>query len=137
MNKVNPLYIALLVLFFLGFSIFKLSQAKDTLQKEGEEFVKVEDMALRLDGVKKQYSQEKKLKAQLEKLVSALQAKGVVLQKEEKRNSIKFVSNEIGLYDLNSFVGKILNDSYQIKEFEIKKISDEKARFMMEIQWVK
>lgn len=135
MNKINPLYIALLVVLFLAFSVFKLSTAKEELKEEREEFAKIEDMALRLHSIQEQYTQETKLKAQLTKLLSTLQAKGVVIQREDTKSTTSLSSMEIGLQEFNILTGKIFNDSYQIKELKINKISDEKARFVMEIQW--
>ena len=135
MSKINPLYIlGLLVIFFL-FSVFQLSKAKEEYKEQTSAYQETQQLALRLDGIKSVYSQEKILHSKLDQLIKQLQAKGVELSKIESKKSTVISAMSIDLANLNTLMGKILNGSYQIKEINLQHISDEKARLRLEIQW--
>ncbi|MCD6259471.1 MAG: hypothetical protein J7J31_07700 [Helicobacteraceae bacterium] len=135
MNKINPLYIlGLLVIFFL-FSVFQLSKAKEEYKEQANSYQETRELALRLNGIKSVYTQEKVLQSKLDQLIKQLQAKGVELNKVESKKNTVISAMSIDLANLNTLMGKILNGSYEIKEINLQRISDEKARIRLEIQW--
>jgi hypothetical protein len=135
MNKINPLYIlGLLVIFFL-FSVLQLSKAKEEYKEQVSSYEETRALALRLDGIKSVYTQEKVLQSKLDQLIKQLQAKGVELSKTESKKSTVISAMSIDLANLNTLMGKILNGSYEIKEISLQHSSDEKARLRLEIQW--
>jgi biopolymer transport protein ExbB/TolQ len=135
MSKINPLYIlGLLVIFFL-FSVLQLSKAKEEYKEQANSYQETRELALRLDGIKSVYTQEKVLQSKLDQLIKQLQTKGVELSKTESKKSTVISAMSIDLANLNTLMGKILNGSYQIKEINLQHISDEKARLRLEIQW--
>jgi len=135
MNKINPLYIlGLLVIFFL-FSVFQLSKAKEEYKEQANSYQETRELALRLNGIKSVYTQEKVLQSKLDQLIKQLQAKGVELNKVESKKNTVISAMSIDLANLNTLMGKILNGSYEIKEINLQHISDEKARIRLEIQW--
>lgn len=135
MNKINPLYIlGLLVIFFL-FSVFQLSKAQEEYKEQVSSYEETHALALRLDGIKRVYTQEKVLQSKLDQLIKQLQAKEVELSKKESKKSTVISAMSIDLASLNTLMGKILNGSYEIKEISLQHGSDEKARLRLEIQW--
>jgi len=135
MSKVNPLYIALLLVIFLGFSLFKLSHAKEELHSAQEEISSVEEMAVKLSALKKTYGDDKRNKQSFSKLVKTLQSKGVKVDLKESRTLSTLSIMEIELKELDFFVNKLLNASYVIKTFKIEKANEKQARMHLEIQW--
>lgn len=135
MNKINPLYILGLLTIFFIFSVVKLSQSKEEFIEQSNTYKDTQALALRLSGIKDVYTEEKKLQHKLSQLVKQIEAKGVEVQKIDTKKSTVVSAMSIDLNNLNAFLGKILNDSYQIREISLQHISDEKARLRLEIQW--
>jgi len=135
MSQVNPLHIGALLVAFLAFLFFTLSGVKAEFNEEKALYQESEKLALELRGLKDVYADKKKTEKSLERLLaqSSLKSASLVIKKEKK--SIKIDSKSIDTKALNSLMGKILNGSYNIKELQIKKLSDTKASLEMEILW--
>jgi hypothetical protein len=132
MNRINPLYILILLVMLLGFFSIKLMHAKVELtnaQKSYEETLVLVDS---LTSLKNIYENKKANKASLERI---LLGTSVDLEEQIKKNSILLQAQAIDYTNINRLVSKLLNSSFEISILEIRKQSDEKAKLAMEIKW--
>ena len=135
MNRINPLHIGALLLVVLLFSIFKLSSAKSDLVKVKEEYKEVRELATSLSGLKTVYADKKSVKKALERVLKLSSLRSANIQQKSKKSGVTLSSVSMDKNALNSLMGKLLNGAYQINSFKIKKLSDSKVSFEMEIKW--
>jgi len=135
MNQVNPLHIGALLLVLIMFLFFKLSGIKEELVQVKQEYAASKKLAVDVTSLKAVYANKKKTQNAIERILrqSSLKSASFNLKKEKK--SIKISSQSMDAKVLNSFMGKILNGSYNITLLKIKKLSDTTASLEMEIQW--
>lgn len=135
MNQINPLHIGALLLVLIMFLFFKLSGIKEELVEAKQDYEVSKKLAVDVTSLKSVYANRKKTKNALERILrqSSLKSASFTIKKEKK--SIKISSQTIDAKALNSFMGKILNGSYNISRLKIKKLSDTTASLEMEIQW--
>jgi hypothetical protein len=135
MNRVNPLHIIALLLVVLIFVVFKLSGAKDKLVDVKESFNKTQIIATELNGLKKVYDNKTKTKKELLKILNLSSLRNSSIQKDMKKTGIKISSQSVDKRVLNTLMGKVLNGSFNVKSFKVKKLDEHKASFDMEIKW--
>lgn len=135
MNRINPLYIGAFLLILLGFLAFKLGNIKNELEIQKVEYKETMNLATKLNDLKKVYNDKNIQKKSLDQILKNSSFISANIVKTEKKSSVLVSSNSIDLQGLNAFMSKILNATYTIKSLEIKKLSDEKASFDMEITW--
>lgn len=126
MNRVNPLYIALLLVFILVISIFKLSAAKSELDEVKLTYKETSALANELVSLKRAYKDSKKLKSIFRSLK---------VETKFKKHSLKVSSSSLDKRTLNNMMSKVLNGSFNITSLTIKKLSPQKVSFDMEIKW--
>ena len=135
MRAINPLYIGLLFVSILAISIFSLNSAKSDLSDAKESFSKTLKIANELSGLKKAYANKTFSQKSLQKILAQRVLKEVQLDAKFKKNSVFLQSKEIDKKALNFLMSKILNGTYNVTSMKIKKLSESKASFEMEIKW--
>lgn len=134
MNQVNPLHIGGLLAVILLFLFFKLSGIKEELKSVKSDFKASEKVAVDLSSLKNVYADKRKTSRAIERILSQSSIKQAKLTIKREKKSIKISSKSVETKVLNSLMGKILNGSYKITSFKIKKLSATKASLNLEIQ---
>ncbi len=132
MNRVNPIYILILLVMLLGFFSIKLMHAKVELTNAQKSYEETLVLVNSLTSLKNIYENKKENKASLERI---LLGTSVDLEEQIKKNSILLQAQAIDYTNINRLVSKLLNSSFEISILEIRKQSDEKAKLAMEIKW--
>jgi len=135
MNRVNPLYLGLLLVVVLGVSVFKLNSAKVELIQAKKSYTETAKLATELSALQSVYKNQKKLQAKLKKILANGTLRGASIVSKYKKNNVKLSAESIDKKALNYLFAKLFNATFNITSFEVKKLSDEKASFKMEIQW--
>lgn len=125
MNRINPIYVVLLLIFIPLFLLFKLSYAKTELYEAREAYKQTLKLSTELDGLKKAYSKKLKLPS----------LKSASLVQKRSKSGLIISSKSIDIKELNFVMGKVLNGTYNINTLKIKKLSDTKVSLYMEIKW--
>lgn len=131
--KINPLYIALLLIVALLFVIYQLGSAKTELRESKNSLVKIEAMADEIDALKRSWDNPKTSGSALERLLKAPQLKSANIQQTKKRGSIVLKSKKADRKATNYFFVKLFNGTYILKSFDIERIDDESISFNVEI----
>ena len=135
MNQINPLHIGALLVVVLLYLFYTLSTTKDSLAEEKLLYMQSEKLALELHSLKESYADAKKTQSSLERIFSQRILKPAALEIQKEKKSLKVSSKSMDLKSLNALMSKLLNGTYNIKAMQIKKLSDTKASFEMEIAW--
>ncbi|MBU0631597.1 hypothetical protein KKA17_03040 [bacterium] len=132
MNRINPIYILLLLVILFSFFYFKSVNAKEELSATKDEYKEILKMANELSSLKNIYDNKAVQKASLQRILKS--SKIDVIQ-QEKKDSILLRVDNMDYSSLNILMDRVLNGSFNITTLEIKKISDENANLQMEIKW--
>ena len=135
MNQINPIYLALLLIVLLALSVFKLNDQRIKFDEAKQEYRSTQELASKLKDLKDAYSNSSKIKKELNRILNNPALKSSKMVKTFKKSSLKLSSESMDLNALNKLMGKVLNASYNITSLKIKKLSDTKASFAMEIKW--
>jgi len=135
MNRINPLYVGLLLALGIVFLAFQLGGAKSDLKEAKEEYAKTSKIATNLSGLKSTYADRKKLKASLRRILALSGVRQANITKDEKKSGVKLSSKSMDKKALNTLMGKLLNSSYNITSMKIKRLSEDRVSFKMEIKW--
>ena len=131
--KINPLYIALLLIVALLFVIYQLGSAKTELRESKSSLVKTETMAEEITALKRAWDNPKISSSSLDRLLKAPQLKSANIQQTKKRGSVVLKSNKADRKATNYFFVKLFNGTYILKSFDIKRLDDESISFSVEI----
>ncbi|MGB5964814.1 MAG: hypothetical protein WBF77_03995 [Sulfurimonadaceae bacterium] len=131
--KINPLYIALLLIVALLFVIYQLGSAKAQLHESRTALIKIEAMADEIDALKRAWDNPKTSSAALNRLLKAPQLKSANIQHTKKRGLIILKSKKADLKTTNYFFVKLFNGAYILKKFDIERLDDESVSFSVEI----
>ena len=135
MNRINPIHIAILLIAVLGFFIMKLSGANDELSKTKALYQETQQLSTQLKGLREAYSDKNRVKKSLVKIFKHKSLSSYDIKKKTTNSSLLISAESINKTALNLLMGKLLNGSYNIDSFKIKRLSDDKASFRMEIKW--
>lgn len=135
MNRMNPLYVGVLLLFVIIFLLFKLGGAKDELSEVKEEYAKTAKLATSLSGLKNIYANSKKSKKALRKILALSSLRSANIMQNDKKSNIILTASSMDKKSLNLLMGKLLNASYNITSMQIRKLSNDKVSMKMEIKW--
>jgi len=135
LNQINPIYLALLLLVFLSLSVFKLDKQRSELADAKNSFKSTQILSSELRDLKDAYSNQSKIKRELNKILNNNVVKSSNIVKVFKKSLLKVSSESMDINALNKLMGKTLNSSYNITSLKIKRLSDTKASFYMEIKW--
>ena len=135
MNRINPIHIAILLIAVLGFFMMKLSAANDELTNTKRLYQETQQLSIQLKGLSKAYSDKNRVKKSLAKILKHNSLRSYDIKKKTTNSSLLISAESINKTGLNLLMGKLLNGSYNINSFKIKRLSDDKASFKMEIKW--
>ena len=135
MNRINPLYIALLLFIMLAGLIFKLHGEKKELQKASQSYKETSTLASELKELKANYGENEKKKVSLQKILNLSALKDASLKSTQKSESVTISSQSMSIDALNLFVGKVLNGSYNIEELKIQELNSTRVTLQLEIKW--
>jgi len=135
MNRINPLYIALLLVGILLFLVVQLNSVKSNLNEVKEEYKTTKNMVSELRSLKNVYGNKEKVKKSLKRILNLSSLRSADIKQSSRKSGISFSSSNMDKKALDALMGKILNGAYNIEKFKVKKISDEKVSFKMEIKW--
>lgn len=135
MNRVNPVYVGVLLVMLLIMSLYLLNSAKDTLVESKKSFKETQKIANEIKGLKDTYANEVVIKKNIIRLLSHNSFKSAKIKAEYKNSGVKIFSDNMDKKALDLLMGKILNSSYDIRRLEIKRLSENIAQLEMEIRW--
>ena len=135
MNKVNPFYLVAILLVMLIFAFMKLSSVKEELVEIKSEYKTVSSLTSELVGLKNIYGNSKKSKKALQRVLRISSLKSANIVQKNKKNSITLSSKSMSKKALNLLMGKVLNGTYNVTSFKVRKLSETNVSFNMEIKW--
>ncbi len=135
MNKVNPFYLVAILLALLIFAFMKLSSVKEELAEVKDEYRVVSSVTSELVGLKNIYGNSKKSKKALQRVLRSSFLKSANIVQKNKKSGISLSSKSMSKNVLNLLMGKILNGTYNITSFKVRKLSETNVSFDMEIKW--
>jgi len=135
MKNINPLHLIVLLLVLTVFLYFKLDSAKDELADVKESHQETLHLATQLKDLNNVYADKKRVEKALSIILKQHSLRSAKIEQEQKNNGVVISSNSMNKIALNSLMGKLLNGSYKIHSLSIKRLSDTKVSFKMEIRW--
>lgn len=135
MNRINPIYFGALLLIILGFMLLNLSSAKDEYAEAKVSYQETLLVANELSTLKEVYADKKKTKKSLQKILNNSVLKESKIEQQSKKSGITLSSKVMNMTAVNYLMGKLLNETYQIKSMRIKRLSETKVTLYMEIKW--
>lgn len=135
MNRINPIYIVVLLMIVLSLVIYNLGASKSELAENKESFKTTQAIALKLASLKNVYADNIKIKQSLQRVLNDASLRSAGLETKFKRTSLNISAQNIDLKTLNLLLSKILNAAYVVESMKIKSVSDTKADLKMEIRW--
>jgi len=135
LNRLNPLYIVVLLLVALLFLLFELSNIKSELKEQEAAYQVSQTVAKELLGYKKLYGDKNRIERSLKKILAQRSLKSAKLKVTQKRDAMLIVSDAIDLYALNSLLTKIFNGAYPVKALSIEAVDEKSAKLRLEIRW--
>ena len=134
MNRINPLYLALLLVVVFVFLSLKLNTVKSELVDVKDDYKKRSLIANQVSGLKGVYRDKTEVEKSINILLRLPALKSANIEQEIKKDIIVLSSKSIDKNVLNMLMGRLLNRTYHIHSFKIKKLSDTKVYFEMEIK---
>lgn len=135
MNRVNPLHIGLLLAVILLFLMLQLSGSKSELEEVSSEYANTKQLVGELSSLKNVYGSKDKVKKSLKRILKLSSLRSASIKEKSTKNGLEISSLSMSKQALDSLMGKLLNGAYNIEKLKIKKLSDEKVSFNMEIKW--
>ena len=135
MKNVNPLHIIALLFVLLLFLYMQLSGAKNELHEAKDSYKETLALANELSSLNEAYADKEIAKKAIAVILKQHSLKSANITKIIGATSVTLSSQSIDRNALNSLMSKILNGSYNVRSCTIKRLSDSKASFTMEIQW--
>lgn len=132
--KINPLYIALLLVAALAFAIFQLSKSKEQLRESKVALIKIESMAEEIDALKRSWDSPKTALTSLKRIIQAPQLKSANIQQTKRRGLLILSSKKADLKATNYFFSKLFNGAFILQKFDVKRLDDETVSFSVEIK---
>ena len=135
MNRINPIYIVILLTIVLLLVIYILGASKSELEENKESFKTTQAVALKLVSLKDVYADQTKIKQSLQRVLNDASIRSAAVDTKFKTTSLSINAQSIDLKTLNLLLSKILNAAYVIESMKIKRVSNTKADLQMEIRW--
>jgi len=134
-NRINPIYIAILLLVMLALVSFKLGEAKRELNEAKDTYTTTLQLSTDLSALKEVYADKTKIKKSLQRVLNNPSLRSSKIIQKFKHSSAMISSENMDVKALNLMMSKFLNNSYNITSLNIKRLSDRYVSFDMEIQW--
>jgi len=135
MNRINPLYILLLIFVLFIFFTFKLNYANDELSEIQQNYKESSKLAIKIDNIKKAYKDKNRVIKKINNILKNSVLQNIDIKRKITNSKIILLSNSINKSALNYLIGKFLNNSFDITKLNIKKIDNKKATLEVEIRW--
>lgn len=135
MSRLNPLYIALLLVGVLLFMMMRLHSAQQELNQEKLLYSKTQLLADKIYGLKSTYFNKTKVQRSLNTILRRSLLRNANITKKVTNSSFLITSDNMNIRSLNFLMSKVLNGTYDIAQLKIRRLSDEKASLKMEIKW--
>ncbi len=135
MNRINPVYVGVLLVVLLVMSLYLLGSAKETLVESKKSFKETQKIANEIKGLKDTYANEAVIKKSIVRLLAHNSFKTAEIKAEYKNSGVKISSDNMNKKALDLLMGKILNSPYDIRYLKIKRLSQSIAQLEMEIRW--
>jgi len=135
MNRINPIYIVVLLTILLSLMIYKLGASKSELEENKESFKTTQAIALKLVSLKDVYADNVKIKQSLQRILNDASLRSAGLKTKFKATALSISAQSVDLKTLNLLLNKILNGAYIVESMRIKRVSRTKADLQMEIRW--
>lgn len=135
MKTINPLHLLSLLFVIFIFILFQLSEAKKDLFQAKQSHKETLSLATSLNNLNKVYSDKKAVRRSIATVLKQNSLRSANIKQSIGKSSITMSSKSMDKVALNSFMSKILNGSYNVHAFKIKKLSENRASLWMEIKW--
>ena len=135
MNRINPVYILVLLFVVLLMLMYKLDTTKEQVKDTLVEYKSTEALAVKLSSLKEVYADKVNTKNSLQKILRHSSLKSISLQTKFKKSSLLITAKSIDKNSLNLLVSKLVNNSFIINKMKVRKISENSAELSMEIKW--
>lgn len=135
MNRINPIYAAILLLLILAILSLNLSGAKSDLKDAQEDYKSTAKLSTDLSTLKEIYEDKTKAKRSIQRILSQSSLSSSKIIQKFKNSTASISSEAMDINALNLLVGKLLNSSHNISSLNIKRLSDSDVAFSMEIKW--
>jgi len=135
MNRINPLYVLVLLFVVFLMLMYKLDVSKEELKATQSDYKSTEALAIKLSSLKEVYSDKTNIKKSLEKILKHSALKSSSLDTKFKNSSLIITAKSIDKNSLNLLVSKLVNNSFIINKMKVRKLSENSAELSMEIKW--
>ena len=135
MNRINPVYIVVLLTILLLLLVYKLDSLKHELEENKASFRTTQTLAAKLVSLKDVYADSTKIRQSLQRVLNDASIRSAAIETKFKTSALDIDAQGIDLKTLNLLLGKLLNAAYVVESMKIKRISDTKADLQMEIRW--
>jgi len=135
MNRINPFHIILALLILLLILSVSMKGIKSDLVNAKAFLKETTNIAISLKGFNEVYSSKKNLNKSIDRLLKQSSLKGAKIDKKIGTSGLTLSSESMDLVELNSMMGKLLNGTYNIESLDIKRLSDVKVSFEVELRW--
>ena len=132
MKRINPLYIAILSLVALLFTIHLAHKEERELEFVKGELRDTQQLALKLSAIKKAYDPKKK--DRLLRLIRLRSSLKKLLRIDKKGDLLVLQAQNLPLSDASWLLSKIFNDTYNITKLSLRKKSERAISLYMEMQ---
>ena len=135
MNRINPIYVLVLLFVVLLMLMYKLDTTKEQVKDTLVKYKSTETLAVKLSSLKEVYADKVNTKKSLQKILRHSSLKSISLQTKFKKSSLLITAKSIDKNSLNLLVSKLVNNSFIINKMKVRKISETSAELSMEIKW--
>ena len=123
MNKLNPLYILVLVFTILVISFIKLEDLKNNYNTQSSYLSSFDSKAKLYNEHKKTWFNEKNVAKKIDIIIKSSVFKNEKILKTQNKNFIKIKIESPNPRILDKFLNRVLNEKFLIKKLDIKKRS--------------
>ena len=132
MNRLNPLYLLFLSAVIALFAIYSAKQEQQKLEDLQSEYRFKREIALKLKALKNAYSPKRQ--REILRLLRTPKVKKSGVKFQSTKEHLTITGRGIDVKTANMITAKLLNGTYNIKEFELKK-QKEGVDLKMETVW--
>lgn len=125
MSRINPIYLVVLCVAIFLFTLYLLINQKDSYTELKDSYAEVSAVAEELVSLKKAYTKKFRL--------SSYESKH--LKSKNTKSGVIISSDKVDAKILNALMRKILNNNYELKALDMKKLDESSVKLYMEIQW--
>ena len=121
MNRLNPLYLILLLLTIVFISFFSLSNEKSLYLEKVKETKMIEEKALEYKAMTSYWRNENFINKTVDEILKSSMFKNVQIIKTSSKDSIKIKIESSNPQVLDNFLNRVLNKQLIIKNLELDK----------------